>query len=113
MGNSPILRAVAALPGDAFVYSNAPDVIVFRLGRQAEYLPSRFNHVTGLDDPDRPFEEQIADMRDRLRHTKTYVAILDDVDWRFYLIPERDLLEAVSLSPVVTATDGRVYKGVR
>jgi hypothetical protein len=107
---SPILGAVESLPRDAVIYSNAPDVITYRLRRHAEYLPSKINHLTGVEDPDRPFATQVDEMRERLSRPNSFVAFLDAVGWRYYLATEDELVAGLSLVKVSETADGRLYR---
>ena len=108
---SPILRSVADLPPNATIYSNAPDLVAFRLRREARYLPAHFNHITGREDPQEPFVKQMKELRNRLDSSDTYVVFIDGVDWRDYLLTERDLLRSVPLVAVAKLPDGRIYEG--
>lgn len=107
--SSPVLQAVSELPPGGVIYSNAPDLIAYRLQRQAEYLPKHFDHLTGRDDPARPFPEQLGDMRQSLEHGGAYVVFVDDVDWRDYLVTEEELLRSVSLVKIENLSDGRIF----
>ena len=105
--SSSILGAVSQLPADARLYSNAPDVITFRLHRQAEYIPNRFNHITGSNEPLAP---QMAALREGLRQAHAYLVFVDRVDWRFYQVPEKELVDALSVTKIVEESDGRIYQ---
>ena len=107
---SPVLRAVDSLPEQALIFSNAPDVISFRLGRDAEYLPRRVNHLTLVEDPDNPFRAQMDALRESMEQGKGYVVFLDRVGWRFYLASEQQLVSELSLVKVADAEDGRIYR---
>ncbi|WP_205480305.1 ArnT family glycosyltransferase [Sphingomonas arenae] len=107
---SPVLREVERLPTDARLYSNAPDVISFRLNRPAEYLPRKVNHLTLKEDPRNPFSAQMRRLRDDLESGRAYVVVIDRVDWRFYIVPEAELLRDVPLQRIANVSDGRVYQ---
>lgn len=108
---SPVLAAAAKLPAGAAIYSNAPDLVEFRLGRSAAYIPARFNHLSGRDDSPVPFAHQVNAMRRRLAQGNAYVVFIYGVDWRDYLISENALLLSVPLVEEATLPDGRVYRG--
>jgi hypothetical protein len=108
---SKILASAAKLPDGAAIYSNAPDLIEFRLRRSATYLPARFNHLTGRDDAPEPFAQQMEKMRARLEQGNAYVVFVNDVDWRDYLVSEKELLLAVPLVEMASLSDGRIYRG--
>src|SRR3546814_8081508 len=85
------MRAVAALPADAVIYSNGPDVIAYVLKRRAHSIPRRFDLRTELDDPTYPFQQQLAQLRRDLDNGNTFIVFWDQIDFRFYLISEGDL----------------------
>ena len=107
---SPVLQAARALPKELAIYSNAPDLIALRLGRDTVYLPSRFNHITGRDDGAKTFEQELSDMREGLERGTARVVIVDGVDWRDYLIGEKELLLAIPLVRTADLEDGRIYQ---
>ncbi|MBB4186332.1 hypothetical protein GGE07_002991 [Sinorhizobium terangae] len=107
---SPVLTSVAKLPATAAIYSNAPDLIEFRLRHSAAYLPRRFNHLSGRDEASMPFAQQMDAMRRRLAEGNAYVVFIYGVDWRDYLISENDLLKSVPLIEEETLADGRIYR---
>ncbi|WP_042775301.1 ArnT family glycosyltransferase [Sinorhizobium fredii] len=108
---SPVLASATKLPLTAAIYSNAPDLIEFRLRRSAAYLPRRFNHLSGRDDAPVPFAQQMDAMRRHLAEGNVYVVFIYGVDWRDYLISESDLLHSVPLDEEQTLADGRIYRG--
>ncbi|MCA1367316.1 glycosyltransferase family 39 protein [Bradyrhizobium sp. BRP14] len=110
---SPVLASAAKLPANAAIYSNAPDLIEFRLRRSAAYIPRRFSHLSGRDEASMPFAQQMDAMRRRLTEGNAYVVFVYGVDWRDYLISENDLLNSVSLVEEETLADGRIYRSVR
>ena len=62
--DSPVLAAVAALPPDVTVYSNAPEAVFLLTGRAASPLPA---HTDYLSDRRRPeYEAERAALADRL-----------------------------------------------
>lgn len=106
---SPVLQAADKLPEGAAIYSNAPDLIAFRLQRDATYFPARFNHLTGRDDGPKSFDDEMNELRSKLEHASTYLVIVDEVDWRDYLITEKELLQSVPLVEIAATSDGRIY----
>ncbi|MDK1385958.1 glycosyltransferase family 39 protein [Sinorhizobium sp. 8-89] len=107
---SPVLASASKLPASAVIYSNAPDVIEFRLRRSAAYIPRRFNHLSGRDEASMPFAQQMDAMRRRLAEGDAYVVFIYGVDWRDYLVSENDLLNSVPLVEQETLADGRIYR---
>ncbi len=64
--DSPVLAAVAELPSDVPVYSNAPEAIFLLTGRSTSLLPA---HTDYLSDRRRPsYEGELAVVADRLVH---------------------------------------------
>jgi 4-amino-4-deoxy-L-arabinose transferase-like glycosyltransferase len=106
---SPVLQAAEKLPAGLSIYSNAPDLIAFRLQRNASYLPVRFNHLTGRDDGPTTFHEEMNALRNNLDRANAYVVIVDGVNWRDYLISERELLLSIPLARLADLSDGRIY----
>jgi hypothetical protein len=109
---SPVLASATKLPATAAIYSNAPDLIEFRLRRSAAYIPRRFNHLSGRDEASMPFSQQMDAMRRRLAEGNAYVVLVYGVDWRDYLISENDLLNSIPLVEEETLADGRIYRSV-
>jgi 4-amino-4-deoxy-L-arabinose transferase-like glycosyltransferase len=109
---SPVLQAAEKLPEGVSIYSNAPDLIAFRLQRSATYLPARFNHLTGRDDGSKTFHEELSELRNNIDQANAYVVIVDEVNWRDYLITERELLLSVPLARIAAVPDGRIYAAV-
>jgi hypothetical protein len=109
---SPVLAAAARLPVGATIYSNAPDLIEFRLKRSARYLPARINHLSGRDDGPETFAEQTDAMRRKLESENAYVVLVDGVDWRYYLISGKDILVSMPVVEEETLSDGRIYRGL-
>jgi hypothetical protein len=107
---SPILQWVDALPDDAIIYTNAPDLISFRTGRPARFVPSRMKRQLGQDDPSNPFLRQMEEASKGLRNRHAYVVFIDRVDWRFYLAPEAQLVSGLGLGLAADRGDGRAYR---
>ena len=107
--NSAIVHAVKELPQNAEVFSNAPDAINFLTGRQTKLIPTKFERRTGVEDPDRPYIEQVAALRSALQGGNGYVIFLDNVDWRFYLASEEELRMDAGLHLKQAQQDGRLY----
>jgi 4-amino-4-deoxy-L-arabinose transferase-like glycosyltransferase len=107
--SSPILRATDALPRDARIFTNAPDALNYLTSRRTMFVPSRVERRTGMEDPAHPFARQLADLKAQLAAGNGYVVFIDRVDWRFYLIPEADLRQALGLKLIRRENDGRIY----
>ncbi|NWH08873.1 MAG: glycosyltransferase family 39 protein [Alphaproteobacteria bacterium] len=107
-GSATIAR-VRDLPAGMKIYSNAPDAIRMLAERPADFWPQLFDSRTGKEDPARPFERQMREVRDEVKAGRAVIVQLDAVDWRFYLIDEQSLARELGLSPTFAENDGRIY----
>jgi hypothetical protein len=107
--NSPTMAALAKLPADATLYSNGADAIAYVLKRPAFFVPEHVQLRTGIENPNKPFEVQLQQVRDRLAQGNAYVVIFQNVDWRSYLVTEAELEERLSLQKIAEEPDGRIY----
>ena len=107
---SPMLQWVDALPEEAVIYSNAPDLVSYRTGRPAQFIPWRIKRQLGEDDPNNPFLKQLAETSKGLRRKQSYVVFFDRVDWRFYSAPEALIIRELGLALVAKRADGRAYR---
>jgi hypothetical protein len=106
---SPIMTAIDNLPPDATIYTNAPDVVAFVLGRCADYVPVKVSRFTGKPQPGNTLEMQMSAMDARLDREGAYVAFVDEIDWRFYLAEEGELIAAMGLDKILETPTGRIY----
>lgn len=106
---SPTMDAVRQLPQDALLVSNGADAIAYILGRPASFVPERVQLRTGVENPEKPLELQLQQLRERLGRGPSYVVVFDKVDWRFYLLEEAELTRRLSLVKVADFADGRIY----
>lgn len=107
--DSPTLAAVADLPANALVASNGPDAIAYRVGREVRFAPSLYDRRTGLVRQGQSAAEQLDDLRRQAAIRPTYVVYFDTVDWRFYLVPEAEVVSALGLQLLARTADGRLY----
>ncbi|QIG50158.1 phospholipid carrier-dependent glycosyltransferase [Nordella sp. HKS 07] len=107
---SPTMLAIRDLPGNALVYSNGPDAIAYVLKRPASFIPARFQLRTGVEDPSNTYEQQLSRLQHAAETQRTFIVMLDKVDWRFYRASEADLMKHLSLVNVATKPDGRIYE---
>jgi hypothetical protein len=108
--SSPMLQWVDALPEGATIYTNAPDLVSYRLQRPARFVPSRITRQTGEDDPANPLRRQVEEAASALAARDSYVVFFDRVDWRFYLASEAQLVRELGLALAVERADGRAYR---
>jgi len=109
--SAPEVQFVKNLPADATVYSNGADILAFQTGRRTRYIPFRFNRRTQLEDPINTLEDQISSIRRSIENGDTYIVFMDEIDWRFYILPEDELAESVPLALYAELPNGRVYVG--
>jgi hypothetical protein len=107
--NSPTLQFLRELPAGTPIYSNGQDVIAFALKRKSHSIPLRIQLRTGLEDPNNTFEMQFQNLRNALANEGAYIAIFDNIDWRFYLATEAELKQHLPLDQIATESDGRIY----
>jgi hypothetical protein len=107
---SPTMDAVGRLPSNAKIYSNGPDVITFLLGRQAHMSPADRQPRTDLPDPGTSLEIELGRVREDAGQEPVYLVMFDRIDWRFYLASENLLKASLTLVPVETFADGRIYQ---
>ena len=87
---STVLAAVAALPPDVAVYSNAPEAIFFLTGRAAAPLPAHTDYLSDRRRPEYPAER--ATVEDRLARGAAVVVWLRPYAYRQrYLVAVADL----------------------
>jgi hypothetical protein len=107
--DSPTMAAIAKLPADATLYSNGADAIAYVLKRPASFVPEHVQLRTAIENPNKPFEVQLQQVRDTMAEGNAYVVIFDNVDWRSYLVTEAELQERLSLQKIAEEPDGRIY----
>lgn len=108
--DSPVLRAVADLPPDVPIYSNAYDAIYLRTGRVVKVLPKYW--VRSANRPDETYRNQVNAMALDLRERDGRVVIVDAVDRSDFIAPVDKLNEFVRLVPArrKQPRDGAVYR---
>jgi NAD(P)-dependent dehydrogenase (short-subunit alcohol dehydrogenase family) len=107
---SPTLGVSDRLPRDAVLYSNGADAIAYLLRRPARPVPMHVSLRTGKDDPQFPYQAQLAAAKAALAKGNAYVIFLKAVDWRFYMASERELVDRLQLVPVARLADGTIYR---
>lgn len=106
---SPIIGAVKHLPRDAVIFSNAPDALNYLTGRKTSFTPFRFQRRTGREDPANRASDVLKRIRQRLAAGNGYLVFIDRVDWRFYAMPESEVVGALSPPLIQRTVDGRIY----
>ncbi len=107
--NSPTLAHLDNLRDGVVVYSNGYDVIRLVKGVDALKSPELFERRTGRPDLGTSPEKEIQEVRKRVADQNAVVAILNEVDWRFYLVDEERLIREADLTLLYEEADGRIY----
>ncbi|UVO50355.1 glycosyltransferase family 39 protein [Sphingomonas sp. SUN019] len=107
--SSPVVGAVAALPADAVIFSNAPDALNYLTPRKTAFIPMKTHPRTGREDPANTVRDVIERMRRSLAAGNGYIVFLDGVDWRFYTMTEAEVVRALRPALIRREPDGRIY----
>ena len=105
--NSPTIAFVRALGPDVTIFTNAPDAIGYLAGRPAYWIPKKFDRRTGGSQM--PFAGKVAELKQTLATSKALVVYFNEIDFRFYLPSESELVTLLDLRPIKTASDGTIY----
>lgn len=106
--NSETMSMVRAQFDDRPVYSNAPDVMAFLFGKQAQPVPRHWNPMTRLSNPDLP--EELAALCDDLIQDGAIVVYFDQVSsFRVYMITPEDIEARCELRLKLRLADGAIY----
>jgi hypothetical protein len=104
--HSETIQRVRELEAGTPIHSNAADAILILTGRVASTVPRRFDAITRL--PDDGYGDGVDRLDADLRRGAV-VVWFDRVDWRWYLPPERVLVDALALRPIHELADGRIH----
>jgi len=102
---SALLNRIRAIPMDALIWSNAPDVVYIHTGRCARWLPWRLRPESS-----RPEPGFASDWQSFLDQPRAYVAWFDAFTWRSYLPTETELSQAPTVAQVASLDDGTLYR---
>ncbi len=105
---SALLQEIAHLPPDTIIYTNAPDITRFVIGRTPDALPSKFNPNSLI--PSATYPDEMATMRTAIVQRGAMIAYFPSlVLSRDYMPTPEELQEEIPLVPVVTVADGVLY----
>lgn len=107
---SPTMAAVRRLPADAVIYANGADVAALLTGRAALMSPQMMDYRLGRPEPGNELPVQLARMRMQARTSPVYLVFYDNMNWRFYLAAEADLVRLLGLPAPTRFADGRIYR---
>lgn len=105
--NSETVSYLAQNCDSGKIYSNGPDVIRFRTGKEAVMIPWKVSPFTLS--PDRDYGEASGRMLDECREGEAVIVYLDGITWRWYLPSARELEAGGSLPVLRKFKDGVVY----
>lgn len=106
---SPVIGAIANLPADAVIFSNAPDALNYLTPRKTNFIPFKTHPRTGREDPENNVHDVLVRMRRSLAAGTGYIVFLDGVDWRFYMVTEAEIVGALRPTLIRREPDGRIY----
>jgi hypothetical protein len=108
--HSPILADVRALPPDAIIYTDAPDLIYLLAGRATSSIPETQDFSTLKKNP--RFNAQIEEIRHTLSARGGFVVYIRGLGRNAFLPTEATLRHLLPLHLVRNESDGAIY-GIR
>jgi len=104
---SGLIKHIGGLDPARAVFTNASDVIYIHTGRSASMIPAKINPGTRQLNGNYPTE--LIRMGDKLRNSNGVVCYFSGIRWRWYLAPEDELRDKLSLRLLVREKDGSIY----
>ncbi len=105
---SALLQELAHLPPDTPLYTNAPDITRFVIGRTPDILPFKFNPNSLI--PNATYPNEMATMRAAVVQRGAMIAYFPSLVLSRDHMPTPEELQAdIPLVPVVTVADGVLY----
>jgi hypothetical protein len=105
--HSPVLADVRALPTNAVIYTDAPDVLYLLDGRATSTVPETVDFSTLQTNPH--FMAQIAEIRRTLSSRPGYVVYIRGLGRQSFVPSEASLRRLLSLQLVKNTSDGAIY----
>jgi hypothetical protein len=106
--HSPLLADVRALPADAIIYSDAPDLIYVLAGRATSSIPETLDFSTLKKNP--RFNDQIDEIKRTLSTRGGYVVYVRGLGRDTFLPSESTLRHLLPLRVVHNESDGAIYR---
>lgn len=107
--NSPTLAYLAKLPPNTLLYSNAPDLIDFRVNRFAKPVPKVMDPITRK--PEKTYVPYLQGLRDDLTAHGGYIVWFNIRSGsRWYLVTEEQFKKDCPVQQVAKFHDGTVYQ---
>jgi 4-amino-4-deoxy-L-arabinose transferase-like glycosyltransferase len=107
---SALLPAVAALPAETQVYTNASDVVYILSGRETASLPYKRGRTNGKARP-AAYAAEMEAMRQEVVQQQAVIAYFDLITWRDYLPSKQAVRTQPGVQPVLQTWDGTIYGG--
>jgi hypothetical protein len=107
--DSPTLAYLAKLPPNTLLYSNAPDLIDFRVNRFAKPVPKVMDPITRR--PEKTYVPYLKGLHDDLAAHGGYIVWFDiHSGSRWYLVTEKQFKEDLPVEVVKKFPDGTIYR---
>jgi hypothetical protein len=110
---SPTVRKVKELDLAAPIYSNGADAILVLTGRKAKSLPEKLHRLSGKKPSAEVFKAQMEAVGADLLVNGGVIVLFDQIDWRYYLPSEKELLTELPLQLTANLEDGRIYAAAK
>ncbi len=103
---SAVIRAVGELKTGLTIYSNSPEAIYVQTGRPARRVPAKYQTANQRQNPDYSAEMGVVDEQ---VHSDLAVVVWFTAIKRESLPSEDELINELSLKPLIQAADGVIY----
>jgi hypothetical protein len=107
LSNLHIIEEIRKLPQDAYIYSNAPDLIYLHTKRFASIIPPRFFPEGNIPLPN--FQDKLKEMANKLKEKDGFLVLIYPYSHP-YLPTEDELNSLLDLQVHKRTQDGVIYK---